>query len=127
MEAQEFFQNTFCPQFPSGTNITPSNANPSAATADHFLVEDFFDFSNDDNDATAVTDATFDSLPTDVDSPNATPLDSTTKNSNLPSSSSADAHFSVAVEIRGGIVFERGFAEAAADIGCESAKRCCIV
>ncbi|KAG5018803.1 hypothetical protein AAZX31_06G082600 [Glycine max] len=94
MEAQEFFQNTFCPQFPSGTNITPSNANPSAATADHFLVEDFFDFSNDDNDATAVTDATFDSLPTDVDSPNVTPLDSTTKNSNLPSSSSADAHFS---------------------------------
>ncbi|KAG5034387.1 hypothetical protein AAZX31_04G082300 [Glycine max] len=83
MEAQEFFQNTFCPQFPSDSNITPSNANPSAATTDHFLVEDFFDFSNDD-------DATFDSLPTDVDSPTVTPVDTTT-NSNFPAS--ADAHF----------------------------------
>ncbi|RDX75949.1 GATA transcription factor 9, partial [Mucuna pruriens] len=84
MEAQEFFQNTFCPQFPSD-NMTPSNANASAA--DHFIVEDFFDFSNDDEPA--ITDATFDSLPTD-DSSTVTPVDSSTK-SNFPT---PDGHFS---------------------------------
>ncbi|TKY74542.1 GATA transcription factor 9 [Spatholobus suberectus] len=85
MEAQEFFQSTFCPQFPSD-NMAPSNTNASAA--DHFIVEDFFDFSNDDDDA-AVTDATFDSVPTD-DSPTVTPVDGTNK-SNFPA---ADGHFS---------------------------------
>ncbi|CAJ1973904.1 unnamed protein product [Sphenostylis stenocarpa] len=85
MEAQEFFQNTFCPQFPSD-NITPSTANASAA--DHFIVEDFFNFSNEDD--APLTDATFDSLPADH-SPTITTLDSTTSNSNFPA---ADAHFS---------------------------------
>ncbi|KAK7410388.1 hypothetical protein VNO78_01129 [Psophocarpus tetragonolobus] len=84
MEAQEFLQNSFCPQFPSDT-ITPSNANTSAP--DHFLVEDFFDFSNNDDDA--LTDATYDSLPAD-DSPTLTTLDSA-HNSTFPPT---DAHFS---------------------------------
>ncbi|KAK7351495.1 hypothetical protein VNO77_11005 [Canavalia gladiata] len=75
MEAQEFLQTNFCPQFPSDNN----------SSADHFIVEDLFDFSNDD---AAINDATFDSVPTD-DSPTVTTLDSTT-NSNLPLS---DGHF----------------------------------
>ena len=85
MEAQEFFQNTFYPQFPSD-NIAPSTANASAT--DHFLVEDFFDFSN--NDDPPLTDTTFDSLPTDH-SPTLTTLGTTTTNSNFPPT---DAHFS---------------------------------
>ncbi|KAL2346952.1 hypothetical protein Fmac_000952 [Flemingia macrophylla] len=67
MEAHELFQNSF------------SDNNPSAA--DHFIVEDFFDFSHHDD-----ADATFDSLPTHA----VTPADTTT-NSNFPT---ADAHFS---------------------------------
>lgn len=85
MEAQEFFQNTFYPQFPSD-NITPSNTN--ASTTDHFIVEDFFDFSN--SDEAPLIDATFDSLPTDHSS-TLTNLDTTTNNSNF---SATDAHFS---------------------------------
>lgn len=56
MEAPEYFQGTFCQQFSSETK-TP----PGAAVADHFIVEDLLDFSNDD--AMIITDPTFDSLP----------------------------------------------------------------
>ncbi|BAT78352.1 GATA transcription factor [Vigna angularis] len=85
MEAQELFQNTFYPQF-SSDNVTSSNTN--ASTTDHFIVEDFFDFSN--SDEAPLIDATFDSLPTDHSS-TVTNLDTTTNNSNF---SATDAHFS---------------------------------
>ncbi|KAK7352893.1 hypothetical protein VNO80_18324 [Phaseolus coccineus] len=85
MEAQEFFQNNFYPQFPSD-NIPPPNAN--APVTDHFTVEDFFDFSN--NEEPPLADATFDSLPTDH-SPTLTNVDSNTTNSNFPVT---DGHFS---------------------------------
>ncbi|XP_027356291.1 GATA transcription factor 9 [Abrus precatorius] len=79
MEAHEFFQTTFCPQFPSDNNL-------NASSADHFIVEDLFDFSNDD---AAITDTTFHSVPQD-DSPTETPVDSTS-NSSFPVT---DGHFS---------------------------------
>nr|KYP65134.1 GATA transcription factor 13 [Cajanus cajan] len=67
MEAHEFFHNSF-------------SDNPSAA--DHFIVEDFFDFSNDEDAATTLTD----SLPAHA----VTPADTTT-NCNFPA---AQDHFS---------------------------------
>ncbi|KAJ1409824.1 Zinc finger, GATA-type [Sesbania bispinosa] len=94
MEAQEYnFQSSsnFCSQFPSD-NMTTTNVN---ASSDHFIVEDLFDFSNDDD--AAITDATFDSLPANSidDSP---PLDHSTINSNflpdISSRNSTDPHFS---------------------------------
>ncbi|KAK7311766.1 hypothetical protein RJT34_10105 [Clitoria ternatea] len=88
MEAQEFFQTSFCPQFPSD-NMTTTNVNPSAAT-DHFIVEDLFDFSNDDPNITDTT-TTFESLPADDYSTTVTPVDTTTTHSNFPPT---DAHFS---------------------------------
>ena len=86
MEAQEFFHNTFYPQFPSD-NTPPSNA--SAAVTDHFTVEDFFDFSNNDDPPLAEA-TTFDSLPTDH-SPTLTNIDTSTNNSNF---TVTDGHFS---------------------------------
>ncbi|XP_061369616.1 GATA transcription factor 9 [Gastrolobium bilobum] len=95
MEAQEYFQTSFCPQFPSDNMTTTNNVN---ASSDHFIVEDFFDFSND-NDEAAITDPTFDSLPANStdDSPTVTPVDSTSNSSSCHPNfvaDIADGHFS---------------------------------
>lgn len=75
MEAQEFFQTTFLPQFGSSSsdnNLTTTNVSTAAAaSSDHFIVEDLFDFSNDDD--AAIGDPAFDSPPTISD--NSPPLE----------------------------------------------------
>jgi len=53
MEAQEFFQTSFCPQSDNTNNV-------NTAASDHFIVEDLFDFSNDD---AAIEDPTFEESP----------------------------------------------------------------
>ncbi|KAL5558660.1 hypothetical protein UlMin_034871 [Ulmus minor] len=58
MEAPEFYQNSFCPQF--APEKRQSFDNKSNNGADHFVVEDLFDFSNDDD--AIVTDGGFDNV-----------------------------------------------------------------
>ncbi|CAK8568881.1 unnamed protein product [Lathyrus sativus] len=76
MEAQEFFQTSF-----SDNNLTTTNVSTAAggAGSEHFIVEDLFDFSNDDDDA--IGDPAFDSPPTISD--NSPPPLETNGNSNF--------------------------------------------
>ncbi|KAH0989845.1 hypothetical protein GBA52_001328 [Prunus armeniaca] len=66
MEAPEYFQNSFCPQFTPEKRHSFDNNNNKATNGgggggDHFMVEDLLDFSNDD---AVITDggATFDNV-----------------------------------------------------------------
>ncbi|CAI8599860.1 unnamed protein product [Vicia faba] len=80
MEAQEFFQTSFLPQFPSSpsdNNLATTNVNGGGGS-DHFIVEDLFDFSNEDD--AAIGDPAFDSPPAISD--NSPPLE-TNENSNF--------------------------------------------
>ncbi|KAK7282975.1 hypothetical protein RIF29_12133 [Crotalaria pallida] len=103
MEVQVEFSHSssFCnpqqQQFPSDN--TNTNNNNNMVNSDQFVVEEFFDFPNDDESALFT-----DSVPgnSTTDSPSPTPLDSTNSNSlsgthhhpNLLHDNSADAHFS---------------------------------
>ncbi|XP_038897989.1 GATA transcription factor 9-like [Benincasa hispida] len=106
MEGPEYFQPGFCSQFPTEnrqssdankTTVVPSSA--AAATADHFIVEDLLDFSNDDD--VVFTDGTFDNqTPTSTDSSTLTLLDSCNSYPNFEQHNNghnynfADANFS---------------------------------
>jgi hypothetical protein len=91
MEAQEFFHTNFCQELDN--NSTTNNINVNTAASDHFVVEDLFDFSNDD---AAITDPAFnDSPPTNS---NDSPPPETNTNSNFfldnSCQNSADGPFS---------------------------------
>ncbi|MED6193331.1 hypothetical protein PIB30_018273 [Stylosanthes scabra] len=93
MEAQELFQNNLCQQFPS------DNSN-NAPNSDHFIVEEFFDFSNNDDadDAPFISDTTtFDSLTVtgnsiDSSSTAAAVLDSANSSASHPNTLLLNAH-----------------------------------
>lgn len=103
MEGAEYFQPGFCSQF-ANENRQSSDANkttvlPPSATADHFIVEDLLDFSNDDD--VVFTDGTFDNqTPTSTDSSTLTLLDSCNsypnfeQHNNAHNYNFADANFS---------------------------------
>ncbi|PNX78831.1 GATA transcription factor, partial [Trifolium pratense] len=88
MEAQEFFHTNFS----SDNNATINNVNTAAS--DHFVVEDLFDFSNDD-DAT-ITDPAFDDSPPTNSNDSPPPETNTNSNFFVDSScqNSADGPFS---------------------------------
>ncbi|MED6147245.1 hypothetical protein PIB30_042271 [Stylosanthes scabra] len=83
MEAQELFQNNLCQQFPS------DNSN-NAPNSDHFIVEEFFDFSN--NDDADADDAPFISDTTTFDSLTGNSIDSSSTAAVLDSANSSASH-----------------------------------
>ncbi|KGN60319.1 GATA transcription factor 9 [Cucumis sativus] len=101
MEGPEYFQPGFSSQFStedrqsSDANKTNTAAAPPT-TADHFIVEDLLDFSNDDD--VVFTDGTFDNqTPTSTDSSTLTLLDSCNSYPNTGNAHNyhfADANFS---------------------------------
>ncbi|KAI4337506.1 hypothetical protein L6164_015913 [Bauhinia variegata] len=84
MESPEFFQNSFCPQFPSDNKPTTT---PGVGVADHFIVEDLFDFPTDDN---IITDGALDSIPGNSVDSSVTAIDSCI---NSPAFSGGDTNF----------------------------------
>ncbi|KAK2392394.1 GATA transcription factor [Trifolium repens] len=91
MEAQEFFHTNFCQELDN--NSITNNINVNTAASDHFVVEDLFDFSNDD---AAITDPAFDDSPPTNSNDSPPPETNTNSNFFLDNScqNSADGPFS---------------------------------
>lgn len=82
MEAPEYFQNSFCPQFVTEKRHSLDN-NKTNNGGDSFMVEDLLDFSNDD---AVITDggAAFDTVTgNSTDSSTLTVIDSSCNSSSL--------------------------------------------
>ncbi|XP_024166102.1 GATA transcription factor 12 [Rosa chinensis] len=87
MEAPEYFQNSFCPQFVTEKqrhSFDNTKANNGAGAGDGFMVEDLLDFSNDDAVITDAAAAAFDNVTgNSTDSSTLTVIDSSCNSSSL--------------------------------------------